>query len=154
MWFETQDSINYWEDFLHHKIIFPNMTKYLPFFLDKGGFFTNQKCFIISGENLSFLCAFLNSPLFKYCFRDDFPTLLDGTRELSKIFFEKIRILPVDENIEKRFEVLVDSIQSNKANISIFETLQREINSIIYKMYDITPEQIDEIEFKVAQDGI
>ena len=31
-WFETQDSISYWEDFIKPKIIYPNMTKYM------GGF--------------------------------------------------------------------------------------------------------------------
>ena len=30
-WFETQDSISYWEDFFKPKIIYPNMTKYMPF---------------------------------------------------------------------------------------------------------------------------
>jgi len=45
------------------------MTKFLPFVYDKNGFFTNQKCFIITGDNVEFLTAFLNSSLFKYCFR-------------------------------------------------------------------------------------
>ena len=31
-WFETQDSISYWEDFSRQKIVYPNMTKYMPFF--------------------------------------------------------------------------------------------------------------------------
>lgn len=42
------------------------MTKFLPFVYDKNGFFTNQKCFIITGDNVEFLTAFLNSSLFKY----------------------------------------------------------------------------------------
>lgn len=42
---------NYWDNFLKQKIIYPNMTKFLPFYLDQEGFFTNQKCFILSGEN-------------------------------------------------------------------------------------------------------
>ena len=32
-WFELQDSITYWDDFSKPKIIYPNMTKYLPFYL-------------------------------------------------------------------------------------------------------------------------
>ena len=50
-WFETQDSIAYWEDFSKQKIIYPNMTKFLPFVYDDKGFLTNQKCFIISFSN-------------------------------------------------------------------------------------------------------
>src|SRR5690606_29094605 len=72
-WFETQDSISYWEDFSKQKIIYPNMTKFMPFLFDNDGFLTNQKCFIITGENVGFLTAFFNSSIFKYCFRDNFP---------------------------------------------------------------------------------
>lgn len=49
------------------------MTKYLPFVYDDKEFLTNQKCFIITGKNVKFLTAFLNSSLFKYCLRDNFP---------------------------------------------------------------------------------
>ena len=52
-WFETQDSISYWEDFSKPKIIYPNMTKYMPFVYDEANFLTNQKCFIITGQNMA-----------------------------------------------------------------------------------------------------
>lgn len=60
-WFETQDSISYWEDFSKPKIIYPNMTKYMPFVYDEANFLTNQKCFIITVQNMAYLNAFLNS---------------------------------------------------------------------------------------------
>ena len=34
------------EDFSKPKIIYPNMTKYMPFVYDESKFLTNQKCFI------------------------------------------------------------------------------------------------------------
>jgi hypothetical protein len=34
----------YMEDFSKQKIIYPNMTKFMPFYLDKKGFYTNKKC--------------------------------------------------------------------------------------------------------------
>ncbi|MGV0938914.1 TaqI-like C-terminal specificity domain-containing protein, partial [Empedobacter falsenii] len=86
-WFETQDSISYWDDFSIQKIIYPNMTKFLPFVYDLDGVYVNQKCFIITGENIAYLTAFFNSKIFKCCFKDNFPELQGGTRELSKIFF-------------------------------------------------------------------
>ena len=57
-WFETQDSISYWEDFYKQKIVYPNMTKFMPFLLDKKSFITNQKCFIMTGKKLAYLTAF------------------------------------------------------------------------------------------------
>ena len=73
-WFETQDSISYWEDFNKPKIVYPNMTKYMPFVYDDNAYCTNQKCFIITGQKaIAYLTAFFNSSLFKFCFRDSFP---------------------------------------------------------------------------------
>ena len=63
-WFETQDSISYWEDFSKPKIIYPNMTKYMPFVYDNEMYLTNQKCFIITGMYVAYLTAFFNSSLF------------------------------------------------------------------------------------------
>lgn len=68
------------------------MTKYMPFVYDENCFFTNQKCFIVTGECIAFLTVFFNSSIFKFCFRDAFPELQGGTRELSKIFFDKIPV--------------------------------------------------------------
>lgn len=87
------------DDFSKPKIIYPNMTKYLPFYLDIEGFMVNQKCFIMTGEKLNYLTSFLNSNVFKVCFKDYFPELQGGTKELSKIFFERI---PVPQNVQDR----------------------------------------------------
>ena len=110
-WFETQDSISYWEDFFKPKIIYPNMTKYMPFAYDNQGYLTNQKCFIMTGVHLPYLTAFLNSNIFKICYRDCFPELQGGTRELSKIFFENIRIPQIDKLIEYDIENMLEDAQ-------------------------------------------
>ena len=141
-WFETQDSISYWDDFSKPKIVYPNMTKYLPFYYDVQKYLTNQKCFIITGENLTFLTAFLNSSLFKYCFRDSFPELQGGTRELSKVFFEKIPVIKVTEKTEKQF---IDSIKDIQDNYS--KAKAKQIDSIIFNLYNLTQEEINEIGF-------
>ena len=90
------------------------MTKYMPFLLDKEGFITNQKCFILTGRNLAYLTALFNSNVFKICYRNTFPELQGGTRELSKIFFEKIKIPKLDNIILEDFDILVSDIQNGK----------------------------------------
>ena len=117
-WFETQDSISYWEDFSKHKIVYPNMTKFMPFLLDKKNFMTNQKCFIMTGEKLAYLTAFFNSNIFKICYRDNFPELQGGTRELSKIFFEQVKIPDIEDIIDIDFDILVDNVQELRDNAS------------------------------------
>ena len=76
-WFETQDVISYHSDFAKPKIMYPNMTKFLPFYFDdRNGYYTNDKGFIINFPRSSRYptsLAFLNSHLFRCCFRDNFP---------------------------------------------------------------------------------
>ena len=103
-WYAMQRwGAKYWEDFSKPKIVYPNMTKYMPFVYDEANFLTNQKCFIVTGQCMAFLTAFFNSSLFKFCFRDSFPELQGGTRELSKIFFDKIPVLQVSDSINETF---------------------------------------------------
>ena len=132
----------YLDDFFKQKIVYPNMTKFLPFVYDDKAFLTNQKCFIITGNAMAFLTAFFNSSLFKYCFRESFPELLGGTRELSKIFFDKIPVIQVDEKTEIKFKTAVLDIQSEYT-----ESKAREIDSMIFDLYNLTAEERDAIGY-------
>lgn len=126
----------YMDEFNKPKIIYPNMTKYMPFVWDTKQFITNQKCFIITGSNTAFLTAFFNSSLFKYCFRDSFPELQGGTRELSKVFFDKIPVIQPDEKTEKMFKDLVDDIQREY-------TVEKAkyIDKLVFDMYNLTEQE-------------
>ena len=135
-WFETQDSISYWEDFNKPKIIYPNMTKYMPFVFDNKLYLTNQKCFIITGKRVAYLTAFFNSSLFKYCFRDSFPELQGGTRELSKIFFDKIPVYEVSDAQNLQFQEAVEDIQKEYNK----QKAQR-IDSMLFDLYKLTTDE-------------
>ena len=103
----------YMDEFSKPKIMYPNMTKFIPFYYDKKGFYQNDKAFMITGNHVEFLTAFFNSSLFKYCFLNSFPELQGGTRELRKIFFEKIPVIEVTDAVNQEFKMLVDDIQEN-----------------------------------------
>ena len=134
----------YMEDFFRPKVIYPNMTKFLPFVYDDKGFLTNQKCFIITGEKIEFLTAFLNSSLFKYCFRDNFPELQGGTRELSKVFFDKISVINVSIGTNVEFKKLISEIKkNNKSN----KEIELKIDELIYDLYDLSIDERNEIGF-------
>ena len=141
-WFETQDSISYWDDFNKPKIMYPNMTKFLPFYFDTNGFYQNDKSFMITGNHITFLIAFLNSSLFKYCFIDNFPELQGGTRELRKIFFDKIPVIKVDQETDSKFKALVDDIQKEYTREKAIK-----IDNIMFDMYGLTEEEKRTIGF-------
>ena len=141
-WFETQDQISYWEKFEKPKIIFPNMTKYLPFVYDETGIYTNQKCFIVTGERLKYLTCFLNSKIFKYCFADNFPELQGGTRELSKVFFDKVPVKQITDLQEIPFTKIVDYLVELKKENSqeptdqfMFIYFEQIANALVYELY-------------------
>lgn len=127
------------------------MTKFLPFFYDNSKFLTNQKCFIITGENIAYLTAFLNSSLFKFCYRESFPELLGGTRELSKIYFDKLIIKKVDSNFNKKIENIIMNIQDMKAKKIETKNLEIEIDNIIYDLYNITNAEKEKISINDFQ---
>lgn len=141
-WYALQRwGANYWDDFFKQKIMYPNMTKYLPFYLDDKGFMQNDKSFMITGKNIAFLTAFLNSSVFKYCFIDNFPELQGGTRELRKIFLDKIPVLEVSEKANKEFEKLVLKLQDFIAKGKPTKELEVEIDEMIFDLYALTKDE-------------
>ena len=112
----------YLDDFKKPKIIYPNMTKYLPFYLDTAEhFFTNDKAFILTSEeeSLSYLTAVLNSTLFRCCFKDNFPELMGNSYEVRKIFMDKIPIKKPHAAQVPLFEALVSLVQAAKAQAQL-----------------------------------
>ena len=122
--------------------MYPNMTKYIPFYFDKNGFYQNDKSFMITGDTIAFLTAFLNSSIFKFCFLDNFPELQGGTRELRKIFFDKIPVLRVSKEINDAFIPKINDIQKDY-------TIQKamEIDSMLFDLYNLTEEERETIGF-------
>lgn len=135
-WFETQDTISYHKSFNKPKIIYPNMTKYLPFVYDKGSFVCNDKAFILTGASLEYLTLFLNSALFKFAFKDYFPELLGDTREVRKVFFENVPIKkPKDESWFK--EMLIEILHKKDMGDDM-EALQSVVDEAIFELYELT----------------
>ena len=108
----------------------------MPFYYDENGFYQNDKSFMITGQNVSFLAAFLNSSLFKFCFRENFPELQGGTREVRKVFFDKIPILIVNEETNEKFKILVEDIQKEYSKQKAIE-----IDQQLFDLYGLTAEE-------------
>ena len=142
----------YYSEFEKEKVVYPNMTKFLPFVYDLDGFYTNQKTFIITGGNyLKYLTGYFNSRIAAKWIRDNCPELRGGTRELSKVFFENISIPPITEanqhlatQIETRVDQILDAKRTDPgADVS---ELENKIDQIVYLLYDLTPEEITIVE--------
>ena len=69
-WFETQDSIAYWNDFSKQKIMYSEIVRAPQFYLDnKGYFYSEATSFVMTGEKLEYLLMALHSKLLTYAFK-------------------------------------------------------------------------------------
>ena len=93
------------------------------------------------------LTAFFNSSLFKYCFRENFPELQGGTRELSKIFFDKIPVKQIDSQMNQKFEEKILRIQDNIAQGRDTRELEIELDKEIFNLYGLNEDEVKEIGF-------
>lgn len=132
----------YLEEFLKPKVMYPNMTKYIPFYYDTRGFYQNDKSFMITGRHIAFLTAFLNSSIFKFCFLNNFPELQGGTRELRKVFFDKIPIIQIDDKLNEQFASLISDMQNNPT-----VEKAKSIDELLFDVYGLTDAERDVIGF-------
>lgn len=126
------------------------MTKYLPFYFDREGYLTNQKAFIITGENIETLTAFCNSSLFKYAYSNNFPELQGGTRELSKVFFEELVVRKPSATENQDYLELINEIQTNKKLNKETELLEKKLNTKILSSYKLTDIEIQAVETSIG----
>ena len=92
--------------------------------------------------HLAYLTAFFNSSLFKFCFRESFPELQGGTREMSKIFFDRIPVLQVNDEDNEKFVELVNDIQREYSKEKAIQIDER-----LFNLYDLTTEEREAIGF-------
>ena len=108
----------YVDDFQKPKIIYQDIAQKMPFYLDfKEGFFFNNTCWMMTGENVSLahLAALFNSSIFRCCFKDNFPEYSGHAYRLFSIFFEKIPVKKPSATEAALFEALVPMVQAAKA---------------------------------------
>ncbi|MEI0526491.1 Eco57I restriction-modification methylase domain-containing protein [Brachyspira murdochii] len=67
-WFETQDTIAYYEDFDKPKLIYPETTTSANFYYDEVNFVPDKTNFIMTGEHLKYIMAVLSSKAGFYIF--------------------------------------------------------------------------------------
>ncbi len=98
-------------------------------------------------NRLYYACYYaVTALLFKFCFRENFPELLGGTRELSKVFFEKIPVKQITEDQELPFKERVTQILAHKKEGKDISHLEKQIDQMIYKLYELTEEEIKIVE--------
>ena len=143
-WFETQDSISYWEDFSKPKIIWKRIGSILRFSYDnKGCLGLDSTCFA-TGRSIEYLCCVLNSLMGHYLLKDS-PKTGTGDLLVSVQAIEPIRI-PSKLDYETRLSNLLNK-QISCWSIEVEE----EINDIVFSMYGLSVPEREYITLYVTQ---
>ena len=132
-WFETQDSISYWDEFNKPKIVWGNLNLSATYTLAPAGMMINAPATMIVPASESLLCI-LNSKIADYYIRNLGVTRNGGYFEYRPMFIEQ---LPVPQNIdEKLFEEFSNKELNN----------EEEIDRKVYELYGLMDEEIQFLE--------
>ena len=148
-WFEIQDSISYWEDFYKQKIVWKIIGDQMAFSIDSDNFIVNNACYILTGKDLEYLVAILNSKIIKwYSYLTNMNKTGVGDMQVGA---QNVVLFPVpilSEYEKKPFNTIVDEILKNKKSGKNMENLEHEVNKLVYNLYGITKEEVGFIEFQ------
>ncbi|EJD4394088.1 class I SAM-dependent DNA methyltransferase [Campylobacter jejuni] len=143
----------YIEEFEKEKIVWAEMTKEACFVYDNSNFFTNQTCYFFTHCDYKYLLAILNSRLIVYYMQYISSHLGQGAFRWIRQYIEKLPIPKINSKNEKLADELINLVdeilkakeQDKNANT---QELENKINSIVYKLYNLTEEEIKIIEGK------
>jgi hypothetical protein len=139
-WFETQDSISYWEDFSKPKIVWAELARTgNAFALDFGNNMVGNTGYILTvpsnnQDELLYLLAFLNSRSMLYSL-NQITTRFDenGWRWLRQ-FVEQLRVPPLI-NKNEILSIVATVTKDNKQEVSEI------LNNVIADIYNFTDEE-------------
>ncbi|WQZ51536.1 class I SAM-dependent DNA methyltransferase [Helicobacter pylori] len=152
-WFETQDTIAYHGDFEKEKIVYPCIMAKEPCFVyEEKGFYAPAPANIITGDKIEikYITALLNSKCIYFAMRKFYMGGgIEGelkTNNLEKIPIPKIT--PQNQELAHKITDCVKAIlkakeKDPKANT---QQLEKEIDALVYQLYNLTDEEIKVIE--------
>ncbi|WP_215431579.1 class I SAM-dependent DNA methyltransferase [Campylobacter coli] len=147
---------NYYQEFEKEKIVYSEIVRKPQFYLDVNlNFYAEATSFILTGENLKYLIAFLNNDFVAFIFKTFYAggNLGENGFRYKKAFLEKLPIPKINSKNQKLANELVNLVdeilkakeQDKNANT---QELENKINSLVYKLYNLTEEEIKIIEGK------
>ncbi len=148
----------YLEDFEKEKIVYSEIVQEPRFYLDNGEcelgyFYAEATSFILTGEHLRYLLGMLHSKLITFAFKTFYAGggLGESGYRYKKAFIERLPIPKVTPQNQKLADKITDGAKQileakekdPKANT---QKLEKEIDALVYQLYNLTDEEIKTIE--------
>ncbi|WRC91260.1 class I SAM-dependent DNA methyltransferase [Helicobacter pylori] len=150
----------YLEDFEKEKIVYGEIVQEPRFYLDNGEcelgyFYAEATSFILTGEHLCYLLGMLHSKLITFAFKTFYAGggLGESGYRYKKAFVERLPIPQITEKNQELADKITDGAKQilalkekdPKANT---QKLEKEIDALVYQLYNLTDEEI-----KIIEDG-
>ncbi len=143
-WFETQDSISYWEDFNQPKITWGEISDRSKFAFDANGKYVPEATtFLMTGDKLPYLLCVLNSPLTEWFFSKVGTTTGVGTVRWKKFTIQELLVPKAEQQVLQQYNDLVTAFVSGSLTSL---QLSQLANKIIYDMVGLTEDEISYVE--------
>ncbi|EEA7653216.1 class I SAM-dependent DNA methyltransferase [Campylobacter jejuni] len=146
---------NYYQEFEKEKLGWQRITQEPSFILERECILLDSMAFMVanSKNELKYLLGFLNSSLIFYYFKNIGHLYSDKGFLLSNQYVEKFPIPKINSKNQKIADELINLVdeilkakeQDKNANT---QELENKINSLTYKLYNLTEEEIKIIEGK------
>ncbi|AFH98595.1 type IIS restriction-modification protein [Helicobacter pylori Shi417] len=148
----------YLEDFEKEKIVYGEIVQEPRFYLDNGEcelgyFYAEATSFILTGEHLRYLLGMLHSKLITFAFKTFYAGggLGESGYRYKKAFIERLpipKITPQNQELAHKItdgakQILALKEKDPKANT---QELEKEIDALVYQLYNLTDEEIKTIE--------
>ena len=97
---------------------------------------------------MKYILAVFNSKLINFYYQTLIPETGKAFAEVKAIHVKKFPIYPADNNQQAQIELLVNRVMKAKSLDLETDTtaLEQEIDRLVYKLYDLTPEEIALVE--------
>ena len=143
-WFETQDSISYWEDFNKPKVVWGEISDRSKFAYDhEGKYIPEATTFLMVGNQLPYLFCVLNSPLSEWFFSKVGTTTGVGTVRWKKYTIQQLLLPNITDEQRILFNNYVELYTKGEKSTSDFT---KDINAEIYKSVGLTDIEINYVE--------
>jgi hypothetical protein len=146
-WFETQDSISYWDDFSKQKIVWGELSDTPKFVFEKNGEYVSEaSTFLMTGESLIFLVGYLNSKLSKYCFSKIGTTTGVGTIQWKKFTILQLPVPKFSPIRKYEYEKLVEQALIMKNDKGGVTSISNKLDNMLYEDFEFSQEEVAFIE--------
>ena len=147
-WFEIQDITAFYPVFEKRKLIWTRLSNVNRFTISDQKEFSLDSTSFAVGSNMEYLCAILNSKTILFYFK--LGSVIwgkDGIKWFGN-YFDNIPIPQIPEREQFPFVDIVNQILTTKKANPQADTsaLEAEIDQLVYKLYDLTPEEIRIVE--------